>query len=46
MAHCCCTADNNSLTGTLPESIASNSQLLVLELQNNTRLYGTFPSVG
>lgn len=39
-------AGNNSLSGTLPVNIATNSQLLVLELQNNTNLHGTFPSVG
>jgi hypothetical protein len=39
-------AGNNRLSGTLSEGLVSNSQLLILELQNNTSLYGTFPSVG
>jgi hypothetical protein len=37
-------AGNNSLTGTIPPNLTTNSQLLTLELHNNTGLYGTFPN--
>lgn len=43
---CFCLTGNNSLFGTIPENVAGNSQLLVLELHNNPGLYGSFPSMG
>eukprot|EP00878_Enallax_costatus_P015727 GHUV01016478.1.p1 GENE.GHUV01016478.1~~GHUV01016478.1.p1 ORF type:complete len:735 (+),score=173.20 GHUV01016478.1:1352-3556(+) len=36
---------NNSLTGTIPGNLTSNSQMLLLELYDNIGLYGTFPAI-
>lgn len=35
---------NNSLSGTIPTNIVENSQMLALELHNNTALEGTWPT--
>lgn len=36
---------NNSLRGTIPGNVTTNSQMLLLELQDNPLLYGTLPDV-
>jgi hypothetical protein len=36
---------NNSLSGTIPGNVTTNSQMLLLELQDNPGIFGTLPDV-